>query len=320
MQATSASILARPSPKVARKPSSSGSPEMPSLKLPGATEGLSHRIRPAETKSVRRPAMMPRGMSRLGSMRFLGGQRQLLDGEEQPDREGQGGERALEAERQQRPVTLGQLDGGAVGAGADVERKALELGNGQRGDPEHREAGERRQGDDHGDPEGQFDAPDVQCDEHGIAGDPVGRQPSRRRVEHGGQIGGEEGDDDGGRQHVFDVLAQAGDEAAPRTHRGAGKGVGAAGVRQRRAHLGDAEHQPEIHDGDHEGGKREAAPAAGQQAEVPARIMARDDGADAQRPQRGNAGIAAQSSFGEIIGGDLGVGILLVRHRVAISL
>ena len=38
---------------------------------------------------------------------FLGRQRELLDGEEQPDREGQGGERALDAERQQRTVALG---------------------------------------------------------------------------------------------------------------------------------------------------------------------------------------------------------------------
>jgi hypothetical protein len=93
---------------------------------------------------------------------FLGGERELRDGEEQPDREGQGRERARDAERQQRAVALGQLDGGAVGAGADAERKALELGNRQRGDPEHREAGERRQRHDHGDTEGQFDAPHVQ--------------------------------------------------------------------------------------------------------------------------------------------------------------
>jgi hypothetical protein len=38
------------------------------------------------------------------------------------------------AERQQRPVALSQLDGRAVGAGSEVERKALELGQGQRGD------------------------------------------------------------------------------------------------------------------------------------------------------------------------------------------
>ena len=44
----------------------------------------------------------------------------MLDGEEQPDREGQGGERALDAERQQRAVALGQLDGG-------LSRRLLQL-------------------------------------------------------------------------------------------------------------------------------------------------------------------------------------------------
>ena len=254
-QATSASVLARPSPKVARKPSSSGSPE-----TEAETAGRDRRIEPqgqagGEQEGEKAGDDAARHVA-AGVDGFLRRQRELLDGEEQPDREGQGGKGALEAERQHWPVAVGQLDGGAVGTGADVECIALELGQGQRGDPEHREASERRDGDDHGDTKGQLDAAHVQSDEHSIARDPVGRQPGRRRVEHGGQIRGEEGNDDGGRQHVFDVLAQAGDEAAPWSQRGAGEGVGAAGMRQGRAHLGDAEDQTEIHDGDHQGGQR----------------------------------------------------------------
>ncbi len=53
---------------MALKPSSSGSPEVASLWAPmPATEGFSHRIMKAETMSVKMPARMPRGMSRLGS-------------------------------------------------------------------------------------------------------------------------------------------------------------------------------------------------------------------------------------------------------------
>ena len=252
--------------------------------------------------------------------RLLGGQRQLLDGEEQPDREGQGGERALQAERQQRAVALGQFDRPAGGVGADVQRIASEFRDGEGGDPEDGEAGQGGQGHDHRDAEGKLDTPHVQPDEHAVARDPVERQPCDGRVEHGGEIGREEGNHDGGRQHVLDVLAQAGDEAAPWAHRGAGEGIGASGMRQGGAHLGDAEDQAEIHDGDHARGQRQAAPAAGQQAEVPAGIVAGDDGADPQGPQRGDAGIAAQAAAGEIVGGDLTVGIGLGSHVVTINL
>ena len=72
--------------------------------------------------------MMPRGMSRLGVERFLGGERQLLDGEEQPDREGQGGERAVQPNGSSGPPPSGSSTARRR-AGADVERVALEVGD-----------------------------------------------------------------------------------------------------------------------------------------------------------------------------------------------
>ena len=44
---------------------------------------------------------------------------------------------------------------------------------------------------------------------------------------------------------------------------GAGEGIGRAGMRQRRAHLGDAEDEAGIHDADDDAGDEQAAPAAG---------------------------------------------------------
>jgi hypothetical protein len=68
---------------------------------------------------------------------LLGRQRQLLDGQEQPDRERQADQGAAEAHRQPGAVALGQL--GAVGA--DVERPAVEVDVGQRADPEDHQDG-----------------------------------------------------------------------------------------------------------------------------------------------------------------------------------
>jgi hypothetical protein len=93
-----------------------------------------------------------------------------------------------------------------------------------------------------------------------------------------------------------------------------------AANRQCCAHFGDAEDEPEIHGGDDDGGKGQAAPAAGHQAEIPTRIVAGDDGADAERPQRGDAGIAAQAAPGKVICGDTVIGLLFGRHRAAASL
>jgi hypothetical protein len=99
--------LAIPSPKVARKPSSSGSPERPSLKLPGETDGFEPQDQAGGDEEGEKARDDAARHVAAGVYGFLGRQWELLDGEEQPDREGQGGERALDAERQQRAVALG---------------------------------------------------------------------------------------------------------------------------------------------------------------------------------------------------------------------
>ena len=76
------------------------------------------------------------------------------------------------------------------------------------------------------------------------------------------QIGADEEDDHRRRENIFDVLAKAGDEAAPWPHRRAREGIGRAGMRQRRRHLGDAKDEAEIHDHDDDAGDQHAAPAA----------------------------------------------------------
>ena len=94
--AIAARILAISVPNRVRNPSSSGSPDLPRPAAPGAMPVFRKSTRNAETISVRMPAMMPLGMSRLRIVRFLRRERQLLDGEEQPHREGQRGEDAAD--------------------------------------------------------------------------------------------------------------------------------------------------------------------------------------------------------------------------------
>ncbi len=64
-----------------------------------------------------------------------------------------------------------------------------------------------------------------------------------------------------------------------------------AGDRDQRQNLalGDRIAEPQIHDGDDEGRDEEAAEAPRGQAEVPAEEVARDDRADAERPERPDA-------------------------------
>ncbi len=121
-------------------------------------DAFSSMIISAETISVNMPKIRPFGMSCLRIDRFLGGERQLLDGEEQPDREGQGREHSLPAEGQERAAALRQLDGLAVGPAAmfSAQREKSALRN--RADPEHHQHRQRQHGDDHGDLERQLHA------------------------------------------------------------------------------------------------------------------------------------------------------------------
>ncbi len=117
--------------------------------------------------------------------------------------------------------------------------------------------------------ERQLHANIVQRHEDDVEGDPEQRLCLRRCAKNGGGIAADEEHDDGRRDHVLDVLGQAGEKAAPWSERGASERVGAAGVRHGGAHLGEAEREAEVHDGDDDGGEEHAAPAALRQAEVP---------------------------------------------------
>ena len=106
--------------------------------------------------------------------------------------------------------------------------------------------------------------------------------------------------------------------------RAARERIRAAGVRQRRRHLGEAEDQPEIHDRDDDRGDEQAAPAAGADAEVPAGEVTGDDGADAERPQRPDARVAPQSALLEVVlagilVGDAADGFLVSHATLPIS-
>ena len=161
---------------------------------------------------------------------FLGGQWQLLDREVEPDREGQSGENACDALRQEATAALLRWDVG--------EQAAVEGATDENGHEEECEDGERQQGYHHGEPHGDLDAHDVDPDEDDV----VDRPPQHRAVPP--PVGARHVEDDvvreeahraddhRGGDHVLHVLRQPGDEAAPRAHRRAREGVGAAGVRQ----------------------------------------------------------------------------------------
>ena len=167
-------------------------------------------------------------------------------------------------------------------------------------DIEERQAGQRDQRHRQRHLVAQRHPENVERQEDRVKHDPQDRV--ERCIEPGyrAEIGRDERTDHGRRKHVLDVLEQPSDEAAPRPHGAARERVGGAGMWQRRAHLGDREGQAQIHDGDDDAGHQHAAPATGGKAEIPAREMAGDHRADAQRPERPDAGIALQAALFEV--------------------
>ncbi len=166
----------------------------------------------------------------------------------------------------------------------DIQRPAAEVEVRKGAHPEDDQHGKRRQRHHQSDLEGEFHADDVERQEHGVHQHPPHRLEFRRRLEDGSHIGADEEDDHRRRENIFDVLAKAGDEAAPRSHRRAGEGIGRAGVGKRRRHLGDAKDKAEIHDHDDDARHQHAAPAARGKSKIPSGIVSRDNGADAERP------------------------------------
>ena len=109
-----------------------------------------------------------------------------------------------------------------------------------------------------------------------------------------------------GRDGVLDEDGDAGGVAAPRAERAAGEGVAAAGGRQRRAELGQAEDHRAVHHGHEHGGDEQPAETAFGQAEVPPGVVAGDDGGDAEPGEQHPAGGAGpQLALGEVAGVDV---------------
>ena len=224
-------------------------------------------------------------MSRLGSAELFRRERQLLDSEEQPYRKGQRGKDAVLPERQERTMAIGQLDRRSGGIPPDIHGVFAEVEERNRAQEKDEKDRDRQQGHDHRHGEGQLDATRVEPDKHDVAGDPPDRLEGGWRLENRGEVGADEEDDHRRREHIFDILGNTGDEAAPRSERRAGKRIGPASMRQCRAHLGDGIGQTEIHDRDDDGADEHAAPSTHGEAEVPTREISRDDRRDAKRPK-----------------------------------
>ena len=104
---------------------------------------------------------------------LFGRERQLLDREVEPHREGQRGEHAVDAVREPGAAARGQLDQRAVRRRRPRSSPSARTRSGQRVQVEEGEAGERAQRHEHGDAERQLDAEQVGADEGGVAEDPV---------------------------------------------------------------------------------------------------------------------------------------------------
>ena len=278
-------------PNRARKPSSSGSVDLAYPTAPGFDAGVQEDHQEGRHDQRQDAGDDALRHVTLRIVRFLRRQRQLLDGEEEPHGERQGREDARNAEGQERPAAIGQFDA----ARTHVERPAreVELAGEDHRQIEDRQARECEQRDRHRDLERQFDADDVEPDEQRVADDPVDRLEARIGAEDAGQIRADEEHDHGRREHELDILGDAGDVARPRAHRRACERIGAARMRQRRRHFGEREGQPEIHDRNDDRREEHRAEAL-RQSEIPTGIMAGDDRADAERPERPDARITLQ--------------------------
>ena len=182
-------------------------------------------------------------------------------------------------------------------------------------DVEHGEAQQGQHGDDQRELQRLFDAEIVQPDEQHVSRRPEQRLHLHRRTHDGGPVRADEEHDHRRGHYVLDVFRQPGEKSAPRPEGGAGERVGAARVRHGRAHLGEREGQPEIHDGDENGGDQHAAPAAGGEAEVPTGEVSRDHRANAERPQEPHAGVAFEAARFEVCVVDL-----LIRYAARLLL
>ena len=238
-----------------------------------------------------------------GVVTLFGGQRQLLDSQVQPQREGQfqqGSRARMRAAREIRRGPAGQIE---------MRRRAH---------PEDRQHGQRYGRDHHRYMEGHLHAPHVQRYEDAVAQQPPGRFPCAGGAEDGAEIAADADHDDGRREDVLHVFGQAGDVTAPRAHGRACEGIRAAGVGQSGRHFRDGKTQPDVHEGHHHHGQQHAAEASSRHAEIPAEEISGDHRAHAHGPQLEHARVPAQAASGKILGVGRGIGCL--HECVATSL
>jgi len=121
------------------------------VRIGRADAGVQERDQERRDHEGRHPVDEPLGHVRFRVIGLLRRERQLLDREEQPDRERQSRERAADAERQPGTAAFRKLDLGTVRADADVERPSIEVEMRNRAHPVDREHRERAERHDHRD-------------------------------------------------------------------------------------------------------------------------------------------------------------------------
>src|ERR671919_1902468 len=246
--------------------------------------------------------------------RLLGRERNLLDRQVEPDRERQRFEDPADAVREERPASFREQLVRRLRRRRpvlrDVEPQArVEVSADQRRDVEDAEDRERQDRDRDGEPHRRLDADDVDPDEDdveesppdGLAVPPWIAGDVEDRHDEGLHQQTHRADDDRGCDHVLHVLGETGKEPAPRAHRRPRERVRAARVWEGRRHLGDAVTEAVVHDGDENRRDDQAPEARRRQAEVPAVVVAGDDGADAERPEHPHTGMPPEAPLLEVL-------------------
>ncbi len=210
-----------------------------------------------------------------GAARFLGffgGHGRALDGQEEPDGKGDGGEDAG-------PGAHGEFAGTGPAVGGEVGHRPARCDHAG----EHQQLGHGQQGHHQLEHGGDAHAQGVEGDEDG-----VGAQRRHLGVERGElqpQVGAD-GQRDGRRRE--DELHQRGetrDEAAGGAERAPGIGEGATGVGNGGGQLGEAEDEGGVHQRHEHRGHQEAQGARAGPAVAPAEILARDHQTDGDAPE-----------------------------------
>ena len=174
----------------------------------------------------------------LGVLGFFGGHGRAFDGEEEPDREGDGGKH-----------TGNRRGTEGVGTGPAIEGKIAEAE--RRGDyaHEYQQFGDGQHADHQLKGGGKFHPEDIQAHEHDICTDGgvlgVECRELHVQVRANGQGNRGRGEDE------FDQSGQAGNQAAFLTEGATAVGKGASGVGNRSGQFGEAEDKAGVHRGDH---------------------------------------------------------------------